>query len=691
MVNTPINFSICVYTPPANDFCSNATEIITTNGANCSGSIIGNTQGATGTGGCAGGSADDDVWYWFTATDTLQSLQLSNLNITLPVIEVFNNNCGGSQFGCIQGTKFISSDFIIGQVYYVRIYSTAENNGNGSFDLCISEPPINILCNEAITLSTNTGTDCTTVYAGSSVGQGNSYAKYQFEATANTQIVYVTPLSPMSAISNTNQIFDNNCDLISLIGYDYFSGTQRTYYKNFTIGQHYKFEVTNGFPTEGNYDVCITEALENDECISAVAIPNSLINPNCDCDLLISGTCKGATPSDASPPMGHDVWYSFNASSSSMAFSLFTANGSTNVSGVVYSNCSTSIGFIGLSGLTLTNLVIGNEYKIRVKAIEDDEKPSDFNLCIKSLTNDFCANPITIIPQADTTCGSPTTGSTIGATASNISACLSSNNNKKDVWFQFTATASKHLIKVNPTTSGFYPSLFVYRKSTGSLNCDINCIHSSFDCINFGDTIDYMPNVALLNSLTVGVTYLISVANNQQDSPSGDFNICVLTPGNNMNVWSTQVETYSTTAAANAGRYEFPMKRIKLNMTGTTSPSIVTQIVVNTSGTTSTSDLLSTKLYYAGAVNVSSPQGSMPEYKSIKDAGEVDAILFATAVANPNGQLVFNGALNIVGQSGEYHRYFFLVYDMACDATIGNQVNAEVESITISTVTHIPF
>ncbi|MBK8888139.1 MAG: hypothetical protein IPN46_17030 [Saprospiraceae bacterium] len=105
LANTPINFSICVYTPPTNDFCANATEITITNGANCSGSITGNTQGAIGTGGCSGGTADDDVWYWFTATDTLHSIQLSNTTITSPVMEIFNSNCNGSQFECVQVTN----------------------------------------------------------------------------------------------------------------------------------------------------------------------------------------------------------------------------------------------------------------------------------------------------------------------------------------------------------------------------------------------------------------------------------------------------------------------------------------------------------------------------------------------------------------------------------------------------------
>jgi len=686
--NTPINFDICVYTPPVNDFCENAAIINTTDGANCLGNIAGNTHGATGSGGCSGGSADDDVWYKFIASDTIHLIHLYNVNISMPIIEIFNNDCSGSQFGCVQGTQFISSDFVIGQQYYLRIYSQANQNGQGSFNICISEPPASIFCENAIGLSVNPNIECANIYTGNSEGQGSSLMKYTFEATSSSQIIYITPISPMTSIGNNLKILDENCSFLDNFGSNSYSGTQRSYYNNFSPGQVYKFEVYNGNPVEGDYQICITEATVNDECINPIVIPSSSINTNCGCDILFSGSCIGATPSNVSPNMGHDVWFSFEATSSTMGFLLNTANGSTNVNGRVYSDCFTSLGIIG-SGLTLSNLTIGNEYNIRVAATESDGKPGDFNLCIKTLSNDFCANPIVLTPNAGSICTNPTSGTTIGATPSNVQQCFPSDRN--DVWFQFTATASTHLIKVDPSTPGFYPSISVFRKSSGTSNCDMNCIHSSISCSNSSDTIDFMPNIVLLNSLTIGTSYLVAVSDKLVDSPSGDFNICIFSPGTAMNVWSTQVETYAPTSIANVGRYEFPMKRIKLNMTGTTSPSTVTQIVVNTSGTTNTMDLLSAKLYYAGAVNSSSPQGSMPTFKSVKDAGELDPILFAAAVSNPNGQIVFNGSRNIVGQSGEYARYFFLVYDVACNSTIGNEINAELESITISSVNHLPF
>ncbi|MBK6785675.1 MAG: hypothetical protein IPG79_19465 [Saprospiraceae bacterium] len=99
-----------------------------------------------------------------------------------------------------------------------------------------------------------------------------------------------------------------------------------------------------------------------------------------------------------------------------------------------------------------------------------------------------------------------------------------------------------------------------------------------------------------MNSLTAGFTYLVAVANRLDDSPSGDFNICVLTPGTTMNVWSTVSETYNPSASANAGQYEFPMKKITLNMTGTTVAKTVTQMVVNTTGVTNTSDVVDSKI-----------------------------------------------------------------------------------------------
>ncbi|MFZ1704242.1 MAG: hypothetical protein WAT79_07840 [Saprospiraceae bacterium] len=685
--NTPINFDICVFTPPVNDFCGNALEISITDGANCSGALSGNTNGATGSGGCSGGTADDDIWYWFEAMDTLHQIQLNDLNISSPVIEIFNSDCLGSQFGCIQGVQYISTGFTAGQIYYIRIYSHDNQYGQGSFAICVSTPPINIFCSEAFPLPVNSGINCTTIYTGNSGGQGYSIAKYSFEATSPTHIMYINPISPMTGISNSNQIFDSNCDLISFIGYNYFNNTHRSYYQNFTVGEEYKFEVNAGYPVEGDYNICITESVSNDECTNATLIPNSSINTNCGCSVLVSGSCYGSTPSFTN---GHDVWYSFIATSTSMAFSLSPTNGSSSVSGSIYaSNCTTSLGTINTAGLTLNSLTIGSEYKIRVIAKQSNESPGDFNLCLKELTNDFCASPDIITPQAGTTCASPISGTTVEATPSNPTFCV--HPDIPDVWYQFTATATTHLVKVTPLSSGFYPNVYVYRKSSSGASCDLNCIQSTIICSLVSDTVGFMPHTALLSSLTVGFTYLIAVANRSDDSPSGDFNICVLSPGTSMNVWTTVSETYAPLTDAHVGLYEFPMKKITLNMTGTTSAKTVTQIVVNTTGMINTSDVLTAKLYYAGASSSSNVQGSLSEFQSSNTPGQISPILFGAVVANPNGQLVFNGIQNIVGQTGEYKRYFYLIYDVACQAVIGNELNAEVVSITISSTNFTPF
>ncbi len=687
IANTPINFNICVYTPPMNDFCANAIHINTTNGANCSGSIAGNSQGATGTGGCNGGSADDDVWFWFTASDTLHQIQLSNTSISTPIIEIFNLDCSGSQFACFQGVHFVSSNFIIGQKYYIRIYSNADQVGMGSFNICISEPPVNIFCKNATRLMVNQDTACTLFYTGNSVGQGYSKAKYIFEASAATQIIYIKPLSPLTNISNNLEILNDTCAFVSNIGYNYYNGIQRTYFKNFIIGDDYVFEVYNGYPVEGNYEICITEAIDNDECAQAIPISESSINTNCSCDVTVFGSCKGATPSVTSGfyQNQHDVWYSFTAISTVMAISL---NGS--VVGAVYVNdCTTELGYIYYGGLTLQNLVIGNTYKLRVVAPESDYEPGDFTICIKSFSNDYCSNPTVIIPSAGIVCTNPVQGTTIGATPGNIQYCSSPNT--VNVWYKFTATATTHLVRLKPLTPGFFPQISVFKKSSNIPTCDNDCVLSTVSCINSEDTTNYKPRVHLLNSLSVGTTYLIEIGNRNSISPSGDFNICVLSPGTSMNVWSTKVESYNINSIAHAGQYEFPTKKITLNMTGTTIPKSVTQIVINTNGTSQTSDLLTAKLYYAGASYATSPLGSLETYKSVKSPGEQEPILFGSAIMNPSGQLIFNGNQSIVGQTGEYKRYFFLVYNVACNASVGNHITADVGSITISSDLYTPY
>lgn len=141
------NFTICVTNPPpapSNDDCANATSL--TVNASCTYTSA-TTDGATeSAAGCAG-FADDDVWFSFVATNSLQNIQVHPVDNLDLVFQVYSGTCGSlSSLGCIDNT-FTGQDeqsdivgLIPGQTYYVRVYDYYQG-ATGDFQICISGTP----------------------------------------------------------------------------------------------------------------------------------------------------------------------------------------------------------------------------------------------------------------------------------------------------------------------------------------------------------------------------------------------------------------------------------------------------------------------------------------------------------------------------------------------------------------------
>ncbi|MBC3847516.1 T9SS type A sorting domain-containing protein [Winogradskyella echinorum] len=126
--------------PPANDDCANAISL--TSGEFCSPTLGTTAAASQSLSGCSG-TANDDVWYSFTATGINHNVIVEPTSLSNAVIEVFDN-CGGTSLGCENSTSGNSSEILsltgltIGNVYYVRVYS--HSNGSGEFNICIVEP-----------------------------------------------------------------------------------------------------------------------------------------------------------------------------------------------------------------------------------------------------------------------------------------------------------------------------------------------------------------------------------------------------------------------------------------------------------------------------------------------------------------------------------------------------------------------
>jgi large repetitive protein len=183
--------NICLQTvvaPPNDNPCTATTVPVNTTFA-CSATIGGTVFNATPTGtalGACGGTADDDVWFMFTATQTSMGVNL--LDVTGSTTDlyhsVFAGTCSslGAALVCSDNNNSVVTGLTVGNIYWVRVYTfTATTGQNSTFKICIAPvPPLptNINCGapkplcsgSPIVFTANTGNP-----PASTVNPGNTY------------------------------------------------------------------------------------------------------------------------------------------------------------------------------------------------------------------------------------------------------------------------------------------------------------------------------------------------------------------------------------------------------------------------------------------------------------------------------------------------------------------------------------
>jgi gliding motility-associated-like protein len=139
-------FTICVTNPPpapSNDACGGAINLlVNTSCTNTSGTSIGATQSFVG---CAG-TADDDVWYSFTAVNSTATITVDPSASMDAVLQMYSGTCGTlnsmqcADVGFTNGNEVISAvGLTVGAVYFIRVYDYY-SGGGGTFDICITGP-----------------------------------------------------------------------------------------------------------------------------------------------------------------------------------------------------------------------------------------------------------------------------------------------------------------------------------------------------------------------------------------------------------------------------------------------------------------------------------------------------------------------------------------------------------------------
>jgi hypothetical protein len=134
---------------PSNDDCVGATNLTTSQ----TGTTLGATQSQPADP-CGGftGSADDDVWYQFTALSTgAVTINLEGSSNFDGVLEVFKGNCGSlTEVACSDatsagGTETINLNALVGTNYKIRVYSFGPNlSDRGTFTISAAGGPLPI-------------------------------------------------------------------------------------------------------------------------------------------------------------------------------------------------------------------------------------------------------------------------------------------------------------------------------------------------------------------------------------------------------------------------------------------------------------------------------------------------------------------------------------------------------------------
>ena len=144
------SFRIGIATPPAmtNDECDTAILIpVTTTGSIINTSTYGNVAGATASsvdGTICAGVEDDDVWFKFVATSTRQIISVQSLEAGTNILSyaAYSGNCNSlSLLACapLTNASLQSMSFVIGQTYYVRVWSQSDVPQNAAFTIAVKE------------------------------------------------------------------------------------------------------------------------------------------------------------------------------------------------------------------------------------------------------------------------------------------------------------------------------------------------------------------------------------------------------------------------------------------------------------------------------------------------------------------------------------------------------------------------
>ncbi len=268
-----INFNICIISPvypPDNDEYTGA-EVLTVNENNtCTNSATGTTDGATQSeqSACNTNENDDDVWYYFVATNAAHNVHLSGItlaygNTRAYTIEVLREEEGvpGELIACessqAQSHEVYLAGLTAGDTYFVRIYADYAFSGISNrinFNLCVLTPPVpaNDECTAAVDISNGNQVSGTTSGAtesrpAGSCGSGYAYDVWYKVTPASSGALTVTAYT--GDFNLVLEAFTGSCEsLFSIACKNDADGSESLTITDAAEGTTYYFRVYNNTP-----------------------------------------------------------------------------------------------------------------------------------------------------------------------------------------------------------------------------------------------------------------------------------------------------------------------------------------------------------------------------------------------------------------------------------------------------------
>jgi len=373
------------------------------------------------------------------------------------------------------------------------VFEWVNNNSSGTqppaaidnISLISELGPINDECSNAVSLTVNPDTNCTTTTTGTTFAATQSQAGcsgtadddvwYSFVATTTNHIVTVTPGTLSDAVL---QVFSGSCGSLTSISCRNAttgSNAEVASFTGLTAGNTYFIRVhssANG-TGQGTFSVCVTTS--NDNCSGAF---NLTVNPTNTCTTSTFGTTNGATQSQAgcSGSAEDDVWYSFVATSTNHNVTVSPTTLNDAVLQVFSGSCG-SLSSIICRDVTinynpevasLTGLTIGDTYYVRVYGYYNGFR-GDFSICVTTPA-DPCDDIINI-----SSCGEVINQTVTAGTGIYSSSTCGNSTPGIEYLYSFTPTVSG-TFSIQQLNSYNYIDYQYKNASTGCNSSDWMCI-----------------------------------------------------------------------------------------------------------------------------------------------------------------------------------------------------------------------